>query len=82
MAAATYDFPHKALFSTELLREFFRNHRYGVFSESVEAGVVVLGQMLVGGGAAAVVNDDEKFDARAFPDKSRIPVEPPTMYTV
>ena len=38
MAAATYDFPHKAIFSTELLREFFRNHRYGVFSESEEAG--------------------------------------------
>lgn len=38
MAAATYDFPHSALFSTELLREFFRNHRYGVFSESDQAG--------------------------------------------
>lgn len=34
MAAATYDFPHRALFSTELLREFFRDHSYGVFAQS------------------------------------------------
>jgi len=38
MAAATYDFPHRALFSTELLREFFRNHSYGVFSGSTGSG--------------------------------------------
>ncbi len=38
MADATYDFPHRALFSTELLREFFRDRGYGVFAEGPEAG--------------------------------------------
>ncbi len=38
MADATYDFPHRALFSTELLREFFRDRGYGVYAEGSEAG--------------------------------------------
>ncbi|MCB0859808.1 MAG: glycosyltransferase [Solirubrobacterales bacterium] len=38
MADATYDFPHRALFSTELLREFFRDRGYGVYREGTEAG--------------------------------------------
>ena len=38
LAAESYDFPHCALFSTELLRDYFRRHRIGVFSDSVDAG--------------------------------------------
>lgn len=38
MADATYDFPHRALFSTELLREFFRDRRYGVFADGKKKG--------------------------------------------
>ncbi|HEY2317551.1 MAG TPA: glycosyltransferase [Solirubrobacteraceae bacterium] len=32
LAAESYEFPHHALFSTELLREYFRAHRIGVFA--------------------------------------------------
>ncbi|MEA2145019.1 MAG: hypothetical protein QOG59_606 [Solirubrobacteraceae bacterium] len=32
LAAASYEFPHTALFSSELLREYFRRHRLGVFA--------------------------------------------------
>ena len=38
MADATYDFPHRALFSTELLREFFRDRGYGVYREGAATG--------------------------------------------
>jgi glycosyltransferase involved in cell wall biosynthesis len=38
LANQTYDFPHYAIFSTELLREYFRENRLGIFSESVSAG--------------------------------------------
>lgn len=38
LATETYTFPHYAVFSTELLREYFRENRLGVFSESTEAG--------------------------------------------
>lgn len=38
MADATYDFPHRALFSTELLREFFRERGYGVYTEGEKRG--------------------------------------------
>jgi glycosyltransferase involved in cell wall biosynthesis len=38
LANQTYDFPHFAIFSTELLRDYFRQNRLGVFSESVTAG--------------------------------------------
>ena len=32
LARQSYDFPHYALFSTELLRDYFRRHRLGVFA--------------------------------------------------
>lgn len=32
LAAETYTFPHVALFSTELLRDYFRRHRLGVYA--------------------------------------------------
>jgi hypothetical protein len=32
LARQTYDFPHRALFSTELLRDYFRSLRLGVFA--------------------------------------------------
>jgi len=38
LALASYRFPHFALFSTELLREFFARHRYGVFAGGEETG--------------------------------------------
>lgn len=38
MADATYDFPHRALFSTELLREFFRDRGHGVYADGPETG--------------------------------------------
>ena len=34
LAAASYEFPHHALFSTESLREYFRRHAIGVAAES------------------------------------------------
>jgi hypothetical protein len=37
-AEESYELPHLALFSTEFLREYFRNRRLGVFSEGAEAG--------------------------------------------
>jgi len=33
LAAASYKFPHYAMFSTELLREYFREQRCGVFAD-------------------------------------------------
>ena len=38
LAAASYEFPHYALFSTELLRQFFARHGFGVFAGGEEAG--------------------------------------------
>jgi len=38
LASETYTFPHYALFSTELLREYFKLHRIGVFAESIKEG--------------------------------------------
>jgi len=38
LAAETYAFDHAALFSTELLREYFRERRIGVYAAGVEAG--------------------------------------------
>jgi glycosyltransferase involved in cell wall biosynthesis len=38
LAAGSYAFPHFGIFSTELLREYFRLHRLGVFAESEQAG--------------------------------------------
>lgn len=38
LANQTYSFPHSAIFSTEFLREYFRESRLGVFSESLETG--------------------------------------------
>jgi hypothetical protein len=38
MAKATYELPHLALFSTELLRDFFAARRYGVFAVGREEG--------------------------------------------
>jgi hypothetical protein len=38
LARQSYELPHFALFSTDLLRDYFRGHRLGVFSESAEAG--------------------------------------------
>jgi hypothetical protein len=38
LAAGSYRLPHVALFSTELLREYFRRHGIGVYSEGQVAG--------------------------------------------
>src|SRR6516164_8550011 len=38
MAEQTYTFPHDALFSTEFLRDYFRQNRIGVFARSPEEG--------------------------------------------
>jgi glycosyltransferase involved in cell wall biosynthesis len=38
LARESYDFPHYAVFSTELLRAYFRRHRIGVFGAGVERG--------------------------------------------
>jgi hypothetical protein len=38
VASESYSFPHFALFSTELLRTYFRKHRIGVFANSVPDG--------------------------------------------
>jgi hypothetical protein len=38
LARQTYDFPHRALFSTELLREYFRRHAIGVFARGDAEG--------------------------------------------
>ncbi len=38
LANQTYGFPHYAIFSTELLRDYFRQNRLGVFSASVGKG--------------------------------------------
>jgi glycosyltransferase involved in cell wall biosynthesis len=38
LAASSYAFPHFATFSTELLRQYFRLHRIGVFAEGEAAG--------------------------------------------
>ena len=38
LARESYDFPHHALFSSELLRDYFRRHRIGVYAEGIQAG--------------------------------------------
>jgi hypothetical protein len=38
LAAETYGFPHFALFSSELLRDYFRRQRAGVYAEGARAG--------------------------------------------
>jgi glycosyltransferase involved in cell wall biosynthesis len=38
LACQSYELPHFALFSTDLLRDYFQGRRLGVFSESAEAG--------------------------------------------
>jgi glycosyltransferase involved in cell wall biosynthesis len=38
LAGQTYGFPHSAIFSTELLREYFRENRLGVFAGGLAAG--------------------------------------------
>jgi glycosyltransferase involved in cell wall biosynthesis len=38
LASQSYGFPHFALFSTELLRDYFRRHAIGVYAEGAEAG--------------------------------------------
>jgi glycosyltransferase involved in cell wall biosynthesis len=38
LAAASYEFPHFGLFSSELLRDYFRRHRIGVFAAGSKAG--------------------------------------------
>lgn len=38
LANETYTFPHCAIFSTEFLREYFRENCLGVFSENLETG--------------------------------------------
>jgi len=37
-AMNTYEFPHAAVFSTELLRDFFRRRGYGVFAAGAQEG--------------------------------------------
>jgi hypothetical protein len=38
LATGSYAFPHFALFSTELLRDYFRRHRTGVYAAGAAAG--------------------------------------------
>src|SRR5205085_9738891 len=38
LADESYRFPHTALFSTELLRDYFRRHRLGVYAAGEAAG--------------------------------------------
>jgi hypothetical protein len=38
LAAESYRLPHRAIFSTELLREYFARHRIGVFAGGEESG--------------------------------------------
>jgi hypothetical protein len=38
LAMSTYDFPHVAMFSTEILRDFFADRGYGVFAAGEEEG--------------------------------------------
>ena len=38
LARQSYDFPHYGVFSTELLRDYFRRHRIGVFEAGETAG--------------------------------------------
>jgi glycosyltransferase involved in cell wall biosynthesis len=38
LAGQSYRFPHHALFSTELLRDYFRRHRLGVYEQGAERG--------------------------------------------
>lgn len=38
LASESYRFPHFALFSTELLRDYFRQHRFGVYAGGEAAG--------------------------------------------
>ncbi len=38
LAAESYRFPHTALFSTELLRDYFRRHGIGVYAAGEAAG--------------------------------------------
>jgi glycosyltransferase involved in cell wall biosynthesis len=38
LATQSYQFPHFALFSTELLRDYFRRHQIGVYSAGTERG--------------------------------------------
>ncbi len=38
LARESYAFPHVALFSSELLRDYFRRHRIGVYAEGVAPG--------------------------------------------
>ncbi len=38
LASQSYRFPHYALFSTELLRHYFRRHAIGVFADGAKAG--------------------------------------------
>jgi len=38
LASGSYEFPHRALFSTELLREYFRAHAIGVYAFGAASG--------------------------------------------
>lgn len=38
MAHEAYALPHRAIFSTDMLRDYFRHHRFGVFSGGGSAG--------------------------------------------
>jgi len=38
LARESYRFPHRALFSSELLRDYFRRHRVGVYAPGVKRG--------------------------------------------
>ncbi len=41
LARESYEFPHAALFSTDLLRDYFRRHAIGVYATGAEAGDVL-----------------------------------------
>jgi len=38
LAQQSYEFPHKAIFSTEFLRDFFRQSKIGVFDKDLKSG--------------------------------------------
>jgi glycosyltransferase involved in cell wall biosynthesis len=38
LASGSYQLPHRALFSTELLQDYFRHHRIGVYSDGAADG--------------------------------------------
>jgi glycosyltransferase involved in cell wall biosynthesis len=74
LASESYTFPHTALFSTELLRDYFRRHGIGVYAQgaAVDAGAAAGGDVVPG--EDSVTGDDL---SAAF-DNAITRVRPPT----